>query len=222
MAAPVNPYKAENSGDGINVPSSLILDVGEIISRDVNGALVAVPAGTEGQVPTYQADGTIAPADGGGGAGGGVTDYAIYQDGSTVHVTTAWYYDIDEDWLTLNKGSNITVAENIIGAGSGILQLQLAPGIYSFVAAVSGTMSTADTNNLTITVVTNLVSDGTQGTFVYAAESSVTNVEHSLEVSGIVEVTAASFLNAYVQIDGHQFNQDSFVITTTRLGNVIS
>lgn len=61
MAEPTNPYNAQ-LGDGVHIPEDLIA-IGEIPSRGLNGELVAVPAGSEGQVPTYQADGTLAPGD---------------------------------------------------------------------------------------------------------------------------------------------------------------
>lgn len=69
MAAPTNPYKNQ-LGDGVHIPSDLISNVGEIAQRGLNDELVAIASGSEGQVLTYQADGTLAAADATGGEGG--------------------------------------------------------------------------------------------------------------------------------------------------------
>lgn len=57
-----------DAGDGRHVPVSLYSTDGGFVQRGKNDALVEVAPGTEGQVPTYQADGTLLASDASGGA----------------------------------------------------------------------------------------------------------------------------------------------------------
>lgn len=57
-----NPEKSVNTP----IVQSLIVNPGEFVQRGANGALVVVHSGAAGQVPTYQADGSLAPAAAGG------------------------------------------------------------------------------------------------------------------------------------------------------------
>jgi hypothetical protein len=201
-----NPY-VNHLGDGVHIAYKVIENVGEFPQRGHNGELIAVPSGTEGQVPTYQADGTLAPAD---SSGGGV---AIEQ--LTVSVDTEITGLTGNDNIAWTDSTGNT--DSITWAIGTPTEIELAAGTYLVDVAILFTTSLPESaENLIL-----LKIDGVSQTPVIRGYAHATASEVGVinSTRTLVLATAATLvINAQINFDTTASVYQSSAVVLTKIG----
>lgn len=207
MAAPTNPYQTQ-IGDGVHIPADLLTAAGEIAQRGANGQLTAVASGTEGQVPTYQADGTLAPADSGGGSGATIEQLTVSVDTEITGLTG------NDDIAWTDSTGNTDSITWAIGTPT---EIELTAGTYIVDAAILFTTDlTESAENLIIFELDGVAQTPTIRGYAHATASEVGVLNGSRTL--VLDTAATFVINAQINLNTTATVYQTSAIVITKIG----